>query len=135
MPLRRLPKRATLDKLTLANLLKDLSSPTQATLWTSLRIDSIVASTFEAEYIALSETGRYVRWLRELFKQIAHTRLPVSSVQVDNQAAIAAAQSRGPTRKLKYIEARYKLVSQLVASEIITPQHCPSAELPADVLT
>jgi hypothetical protein len=52
---------------------------------------TVSASTTEAEYIAIRETGREIMWLRELLDTLGY-RQPTTTLHCDNQGVIALTQ-------------------------------------------
>lgn len=103
--------------------------------WSSRRIKTVVTSTCAAEYISNSNAGLHVTWLRSLLKETHASPTAPTPVYNDNSAAEDVAQSRGQTKRSKYIEVRWHHVRDLIARHILKIIHVPSADLVADVLT
>lgn len=103
--------------------------------WRSRRIKSVSTCTFEAEYIAVSNTFHHIYWLSTLIQEIiGHDEKP-TRIGIDNKGAIAATKAQAPTKRTKYIDIRYHHVQELVANGTISPYHIPTDVLQADALT
>ncbi len=103
--------------------------------WCSRRIKTVVLSTCEAEYIALSNTSRHLLWIRELAQELSGLPLPPPNMFADNTSAVAVAKASGNTRNGKYIEVRYHFIRQQVERGLVVIQHRASEDLAADILT
>lgn len=103
--------------------------------WCSRRIKTVVTSTCAAEYISNSKTGEHVTWLRSLLKETSKPQAKPTKLFNDNTAAEDIANSRGQTKRSKYIEVRWHHVRDLIARKMLQIVHIPSADLVADALT
>lgn len=103
--------------------------------WCSRRIKTVVTSTCAAEYISNSKTGEHLTWLRSLLKETHRPEKNPTKLFNDNSAAEDIANSRGQTKRSKYIEVRWHHVRDLISRKLTRIVHIPSAELVADALT
>ena len=73
---------------------------------------SVTLSSTEAEWFALSEAVKEVRFLQQLCESMQiQTQLPVI-VRVDNAAAIYMSQNTTTTTRTKHIDMRTKFVKE-----------------------
>lgn len=103
--------------------------------WCSRRIKTVVVSTCAAEYISNSKTGEHVTWLRSLIGEVTKKLTAPTPLHNDNTAAEDIANSRGQTKRSKYIEVRWHHIRDLIAQKILRIVHLPSGQLVADALT
>ncbi|CDF39896.1 unnamed protein product [Chondrus crispus] len=82
--------------------------------WASRKQTVVAKSTCEAEYIALSEACKEAAWLRRF------------------HADVLGANS-DPT--IRHIDIMYHFVRDAVQRKLVTLYHCPTTEMPADMLT
>ncbi|RVW46570.1 Retrovirus-related Pol polyprotein from transposon TNT 1-94 [Vitis vinifera] len=83
-----------------------------AVFWGSKKQTCISHSTMEAEFIALTATGKEAEWLRDLMMDIPFTANNVSTVSIhcDNQATLARAYSGVYNGKSRHISIRHEYV-------------------------
>ncbi|OWZ19805.1 Integrase, catalytic core protein [Phytophthora megakarya] len=91
-------------------------------------------STFEAEYVAMSEATKDLLWLVGLCKQ-PHWTHPVPLLYGDNQGAIALTSKPGKHSKSKHIDNKHHMVRYNVEINRIDTQHVGTDAMMADVLT
>uniref|UniRef100_A0AAG5DG86 Retrovirus-related Pol polyprotein from transposon TNT 1-94 n=1 Tax=Anopheles atroparvus TaxID=41427 RepID=A0AAG5DG86_ANOAO len=87
--------------------------------WTSRKQTCVAMSTMEAEYIALSEAGQQVVWLRRLLKEMDLEPLEATTIFEDNRS----------------FETKYHYTRDLCNKNIIKLRYCASDEMLADILT
>ncbi|XP_055543594.1 uncharacterized protein LOC129729135 [Wyeomyia smithii] len=67
--------------------------------WCSRKQDCVTLSSFEAEYVAITESCKELCWILRLFDNLGiHTRLPVI-VNEDNQSAIKQLECNSSERR------------------------------------
>jgi hypothetical protein len=104
--------------------------------WSSRRQATVSASTTEGEYIAISEAGREIMWLRELLETLGY-RQPTTMLHCDNQGAIALTQKPSSHPRTKHIAIRHhqKNIREWVDMGMIQLAYTESKAQKADVLT
>ena len=103
-------------------------------MWSSRRQATVSASTTEAEYIAISEAGREIMWLRELLETLGY-RQPTTTLHCDNQGAIALTQKPSSHPRTKHIAIRHHQIREWVDMGMIQLAYIESKAQKADVLT
>jgi hypothetical protein len=103
-------------------------------VWSSRRQATVSASMTEAEYIAISEAGREIMWLRELLETLGY-RQPTTTLHCDNQGAIALTQKPSSHSKTKHIAIRHHQIREWVDMGMIQLAYIESKAQKADVLT
>jgi hypothetical protein len=106
-----------------------------ATTWSSKKQATVVLSTMEAEYIALSHAARENLWLRSLFTEL---NLPPSRpfpIFCDNRGAIDFTFNTGYHARSKHIDMRHHFIRDLVTSHEVSVHHCASEDNLADIFT
>lgn len=104
-------------------------------IFRSKRQHSVALSSAEAEYMALSSCSQDVIWLRQLLDELGVHIKDATTVEVDNQAAIAMAQRAGYQSRAKHIDLRVHFVRDAVARGDIKLQYVPTNDQLADFLT
>ena len=104
--------------------------------WASRKQTVVAKSTCEAEYIALSEACKEAAWLRRFHADVlGATADPTLRIGCDNAGTIAFAQNESTNRRNKHIDITYHFVRDAVQRKLVNLYHCPTAEMPADILT
>jgi hypothetical protein len=67
--------------------------------WKSRRQDSVTFSTSEAEYMAASEGGKEVVYLRAILQDFGFNQKGPTNLYEDNLAAVAISINHGPVRR------------------------------------
>jgi hypothetical protein len=107
-----------------------------AVSWIS-RLQSVAAqSTMEAEYIAASQTGRELMFVRNLLGELMNEPLDhPSQLYCDNQSTISVAENPAMHDKAKHIALKYHYIRDLIEANDVTIHYCQSGANPADLLT
>lgn len=103
--------------------------------WGTTKQKSVALSTSEAEYMALADTLKDVKWLVSMLAEFGVKALTPIGVFCDNQAAISLSSNPGNHRSSKHIDIRYHFIRDLVLDGLVTVTYVPTAENVADVLT
>jgi len=126
--------------------------------WSSKKQPVIAQSTAEAETIAGCDGTKYAEFIRKALHEIemilcgkskamnkgeknshvTHWKSKAThpiTVFTDNKAAELVANSGDFTKRMKHIDVRYYYQAEQVAKGIVTVQHVPGAENPADLFT
>jgi len=105
--------------------------------WASKKQSSIALSTTEAEYMGMTQAAKEIVWLRVLLDEIGAFKHihQMSILNGDNQGAIALARNPEYHARTKHIDIQYHFIRDLVTSEKIQLQFCPSTDMIADIMT
>lgn len=108
-----------------------------ATSWASKKQTSIALSTTEAKYMGMTQAVKEILWLRVLLDKIGGFKHipPMSTLNEDNQGAIALAHNPEYHARTKHIDIQYHFIRELVTTEKIYLQFCPSTDMIADIIT
>jgi hypothetical protein len=105
-----------------------------AITWRSKKQTICVLSSTEAEYIALSEAGREILWLRGLYDELGFIQNSPTILCGDNNGAMAIAKNPLFHHRTKHIRLRYHWIREEINRSIIL-QPCRDTDQTADVLT
>jgi hypothetical protein len=104
-------------------------------MWSSRRQGCVTLSTVEAEYVALCNVTQETMWIRQLLQDLGLPQRTPTVVYEDNQGAISLARGNQISRRSKHIDVRFHFVRDQYEAGVIALEHCPSQEMPADLLT
>ena len=100
------------------------------------QVQSIVAqSSTEAEFIAASEAGKSILYLRTIMQEIGLEQHDANVLFEDNQGALLMAQAGQPTKRTKHIEIKHYALQQWVQQDLITFHRISTSDNSADTLT
>jgi hypothetical protein len=102
--------------------------------WKSKLHNSVVLSSFEAEYIALSECIREVISLFNFLKDV-FIDLSTPVILCDNASAIKVAENGGISKRSKHIDTRYHFFLDKIDGGNIVISHIAGEENFADIFT
>lgn len=108
---------------------------TTSIVWASKLQSAVALSTVEAEFFALSQHVREVRWILDL---LAEVRLPCqkpTTIYQDNLRTIPWTGEVEGLRNVKYVGIRYHFVKEAVQQREINVKYVLSAGSVADILT
>jgi transposase InsO family protein len=109
-----------------------------AVAWRSQRQPTVALSTMEAEYMALTEATKELKWIRNFLAELGCNNgkpdVP-TDLYSDNQSAIALAKNPVSHARAKHIDIRHHFVRDAIQDQIIWVQYIPTAEMTADSLT
>eukprot|EP00171_Calliarthron_tuberculosum_P019463 IDg19463t1 len=103
--------------------------------WASKKQGCIAMSTAEAEYIALSDCCKEVKWSRQLLGEVGVNVSGPTIIYNDNLAAQSWAEQASSMRKAKHIEVRHHFVRHCVQGGAVKLEHISSSENIADGFT
>ncbi|XP_053690779.1 uncharacterized protein LOC128739325 [Sabethes cyaneus] len=106
-----------------------------AVSWVSRRQTSVTLSSMESEYVALSEAGQELIWLRRLLEDMGEKINGPVKLMEDNQSCIHFVTSERKSRRSKHIEVKEHFVKQLHEDGTMVLQYCPTDDMVADILT
>ena len=103
--------------------------------WTSKRIKCAVTSTFEAEFIALSEVLKETLYLVQLSGSLGITLETPITIYCDNLSAAYVASNLDSEAKARHVAIRFHHVRSYVECGMIRVIHCDSEDMHADIFT
>jgi hypothetical protein len=95
----------------------------------------VTLSTTEAEYIAAVSAGQEILWLQNLFSKLGYDVPNPSTLHIDDQSAVAVAKNPEHHGRIKHLDLRFYWLRNVVDTGKIKVKHCPTTEMPADLLT
>ena len=101
--------------------------------WVVKKQNCVSLSSCEAEYVALSTSGKEVLAWRNLFVEL-EVRIDTVPVYCDSNAAIAVANTV-ESKRTRHIDVCYHHIRDLVTKQIVYLQKISSADQLADILT
>ena len=103
--------------------------------WKSKSMKSVVLSTTEAEYVAVSEVVKEIKFLYQMLRSM-ETKVPLPiKVQVDNVGAIWLANNSSVSERTKHVDFREHFVRDMIKDQVIEINFVKSAENDSDVMT
>ena len=94
----------------------------------------VALSTTEAEYIAASEGGKEMIWLKRFLKELGLNQMEYN-VYCDSQSAIDLSKNSMYHARTKHIDVRYHWIREKVENESFHVKKIHTSENPADMLT
>ncbi|XP_044125193.1 solute carrier family 22 member 6-B-like [Bufo gargarizans] len=85
--------------------------------WTTRKQSTVTRSSTEAEYVATSQAGQEVIWLRQLLEDLDQNQTESTPIYEDNQGCIALAQTERINLRTKHIDTiKYDMQREINAS-------------------
>jgi len=104
-------------------------------VWKSKAQRSVTLSSSEAEYVALSEAAKEVKFVYQLLTSIGiKVKLPIT-IRVDNVGAIFMAENNSTNGRTKHIDIRYRFVNEYVDDKFVEIVFVGTKENVADLFT
>ena len=95
----------------------------------------VTLSTTEAEFVAAVTAGQQIIWLRNLLWEFGYSFPTPSTLHIDNMSAVSVAKNPEHFGRLKHLDLRMYWLRDVCSAGTISPVFCPTAEMPADLLT
>ena len=103
--------------------------------WKSKSMKSVVLSTTEAEYVAVSEVVKEIKFFYQMLRSMEiKVPLPIK-VQVDNVGSIWLANYRSESERTKHVDLRAHFVRDVIKDQVIEINFVKSAENGSDITT
>ena len=102
--------------------------------WGARKQTCVALSSTEAEFIAVSETGQEILWLRKLMNDFMEAANEIN-VYEDNQSTIKQLESEKLEKRSKHIDTKFEFVKDMVKNKIINIIYCPTEHMIADMMT
>ena len=85
-----------------------------------------------SEYIALSEVGRKIMWIKHFLEELDFTSQEPTTIFEDNQGTIAFATNKKMHHRMKHINVKFHFIKKLIKDRIIHLEYCPTSQMTAD---
>ena len=103
--------------------------------WKSKFMKSVVLSTTEAEYVAVSEVVKEIKFFYQMLRSM-EIRVPLPiKVQVDNAGAIWLENNSSVSERTKHVDLRAHFVRDLIKDQLIQINFVKAAENDSDIMT
>ena len=106
-----------------------------AIAWRSKRQVTVVLSTMEAEYMALTEAAKELKWARQFLSELGFAMDSATALRSDNQGAISLARNPVCHSRAKHIDLRHHFIRDAVEERVVWLEYIPTADMMADSLT
>jgi hypothetical protein len=104
-------------------------------LWRSKQQETVSLSSSEAEYIALSEAAKEIKFIYQVLDSLGiKVKLPII-VKVDNVGAIFMSENATATNRTRHVDARYHFIREFIMDGFIKVIFVKSEENKADPFT
>ena len=104
-------------------------------VWKSKSMKSVVLSTTEAEYVAVSEVVKEIKFLYQILRSMeVNVPLPIK-VQEDNVGAIWLVNNSSVSERTKHVDLRAHFVRDMIKDQVIEINFVKSAENDSDIMT
>ena len=91
----------------------------------------------EAEYMALTDAAKEIKWIRQLFDELNYGIVPrpPTILKTDNQGALALAKNPVNHSRSKHIDIKHHFIREMISEGIVWLEHVVSGDMAADFLT
>lgn len=89
-------------------------------VWSSKKQTTVALSTMEAEYMAISYATRHAIWLRALLAELTFTQDGPTTINADNQSAIALSKDNVNHSRSKHIDIRHHFIRECILADTIS---------------
>ena len=103
--------------------------------WKSRRQDSVALSTSEAEYMAASEVGKEILYLRAILRDVGYAQTAPTNIYQDNLACIAMSTNPVRRKSSRHIDIRVHFCRELYAAGVMKLIPLRTHLMVADALT
>ncbi len=103
--------------------------------WKSKGMKSVTLSSTEAEYVALSEAAKEVKFVYQVLRSLGlNVKLPIV-IRVDNNGAIFMSENVTVSQRTKHVDIKFKFVQEFVFDGFIQIIFVKTKENDADLFT
>ena len=103
--------------------------------WSARQQKTVALSTCEAEYVAASEAGKEIAWLRMLLHEIEFPQLSSSPLMCDNNGAIVLTEDSSFHARVKHIDIAHHSIRERVSRRQLKLHYVRSKDNIADIFT
>jgi transposase InsO family protein len=124
----------SIDRKSLSGFICEINGGTVT--WCSRKQEVVSLSSMEAEYIALSESCKEVKWVKMLIGSFFEFVIPDKiTLQTDSQSSMKLITNQKFSNRSKHIDTKYHYVKHLVESGEVELKYCSTDENIADMMT
>jgi hypothetical protein len=102
--------------------------------WICRKQATVATSSTEAEYMAMSDSGKEGMYIRNLMSEFAPVATPMI-IHYDNQGAGYLSENPVNNRRSRHIDIRYHCIRDWVAARLFHLEYTPTAQNTADLWT
>jgi hypothetical protein len=106
-----------------------------AVTWSSKKQAIVALSSTEAEYMAQTHAAKELIWMRTILGELTSPFENPTTLNCDNQGAIALAKDNKFHARTKHIDIRYHFIREAVENGKINMQYIPTNDNIADIFT
>ena len=103
--------------------------------WCCRKQSCVSLSTAEAEYIAICEAAKEIKYIYNLLNEMSISVCKPITIMEDNQSCIKMINNEKFNARSKHIDIRYHFVKDLCNSKFIKLEYCSSENNISDILT
>jgi len=103
--------------------------------WSSMKQNTVILSTAEAEYVSASEATAQSIWLRFVLDDLGEMQAEATPLFCDNMSAISMARNPIFHQRTRHINRKYHFIREALQEGVINIQFCRSEEQLADIFT
>ena len=104
-------------------------------MWKSKSQKSVTLSSSEAEYVALSEAAKEIKFIYQLLQSIGVViKLPIT-VKVDNIGALFMSKNTSTSGWTKHVDVQYRYVNEMVMDGFLKIKFVKTEENVVDIFT
>ena len=95
----------------------------------------VTLSTTEAEYVAATEAGKEIMWMRNILTEMGYTPSAPSQLWIDNQSALSVTKNPEHHGRMKHLDLRFFWLRDAVHHKRLGIHYIPTEQQAADSLT
>lgn len=103
--------------------------------WKTRKQDTISLSSAEAEYRAMIEVTKELKWLKELLQDLGFDHLEPMTIRCDSKSAIHISANPVFHERTKHIDRDCHFVRDEIVKGLVKPLHVATKDQLADILT
>jgi hypothetical protein len=103
--------------------------------WRSKGQKTVTLSTTEAEYVALSEVTRELKFIYQVLSVMGVKVELIIRINVDNVGAIFLCKNSTSSNRTKHVDTRYHFVRDMIEANLVKVFFVPSEMIVADIFT
>ena len=106
-------------------------------IWKNCKQFIIALSIIEAEYMALTNIVKEIKWIRQLFDELNYDIVshPLTILRTDNQGVLILAKNPVNHSRSKHIDIKHHFIRETIAKGIVWLEYIASEDITADFLT
>ena len=106
-----------------------------AVLYKCMFQPTIALSNTEAEFHAISETGKMTLYVRSVLDDLGIEQHHATTIYEDNLGCVHMVKNNKPTRRTRHVDVRQLAIIDWVAKDLLTVKHISTQNNTGDILT